>query len=248
MRCLAPTRPVPCRLESPKADFWWPGHNLAGAVELSLIPFVRVRGRLPAIMREQPMDYARYVSLVNAAIAGTTPVVELIRDTSTLRIAGGAATLKLEPQGFAVYYLLAEWAKAVVPGAGPNGIGGNNVGWLTATTIRRPDLARRNPVERLARIGGGKLGARLAPTPANKTQEEENYKVLRDGVSYLREKIAAAIGDQALASRLISEPVGGRSESNPARFGLRLSPDEIVIRAHEGGPEIAPFAHIFPND
>jgi CRISPR-associated protein (TIGR02584 family) len=56
----------PAALERQEADFWWPGHNQAGDVKLSLIPFVRVRGRLARTMLEQKMDYARYVAQVNA--------------------------------------------------------------------------------------------------------------------------------------------------------------------------------------
>ncbi len=85
----------PPSLEQKDADFWWPGHNKPGDIELSLVPFVRVRGRLPRIMLEQKMDYASYVAQVNAATVGEGVVLELLANTSTLRIAGGAVVIKL---------------------------------------------------------------------------------------------------------------------------------------------------------
>jgi CRISPR-associated protein NE0113 (Cas_NE0113) len=66
----------PPSLEQRDADFWWPGHNKPGDIELSLVPFVRVRGRLPRMMLERKMDYARYVAQVNAATAGAGVVLE----------------------------------------------------------------------------------------------------------------------------------------------------------------------------
>jgi hypothetical protein len=47
-----------------------------------------------------------------------------------------------------------------------------------------------------------------------------------------------------LANRLLGEPVGGRTGDNPSRFGLLLSPHEIVIPSSDDGLELAPFAHI----
>jgi CRISPR-associated protein (TIGR02584 family) len=226
----------PASLERPEADFWWPGHTCDGDVRLSPIPFVRVRRRLPKVMQEQRMDYAGYVAQVNAATEGAGVVLELFVDTSTLRIAGGAVCVKLEPKDFIVYRVLAEWAKAAVPGAGPNGVGGNHRGWITSTMLKRPRAFRRNPVARVLELGGS---PRLYDADAD---DKEANKAFGQAVSRVRESIGEAVAEEVLANRLLSEPTGGRTEANPSRFGLLLSPQEIVIRASEDGPEVAPFA------
>ena len=228
----------PASLERPDADFWWPGHYQPGDVELSLIPFVRVRGRLPRSMLEQKMDYARYVAQVNAAMEGTDVVLELLADTSTLRIAGGAVLLRLEPKDFIVYRVLAEWAKAAMPGAGPSGVGAEHRGWITVDMLRRPQAYRRNPIDRAVALGGNPKTYVRTPRANDKTANS----AFRQAVSRVRKAIAAHVADQVLANRLLAEPSGGRSDGNPSRFGLLLSPHEIVIRASEDGPEIAPFA------
>jgi hypothetical protein len=46
-------------------------------------------------------------------------------------IAGGAVDIRLEPKDFIVYRVLAEWAKAAVASAGPNGVGDDHKGWIT---------------------------------------------------------------------------------------------------------------------
>jgi CRISPR-associated protein (TIGR02584 family) len=228
----------PQSLERPEADFWWPGHNRPGDVKLSPIPFVRVRGRLPRAMLEQKMDYARYVAQVNAAMEGESVVLELLAGTSTLRIAGGAVLVKLEPKDFVVYRVLAEWAKRAVPGAGPNGVGGNHKGWITVDMLKRPQSYRPSPIDRVVALGGNAKTYARAPNANDKTANS----AFRQAVSRVRKAIAGAVADQVLANRLLSEPSGGRSDGNPSRFGLLLSPHEIVIRASEDGPEIAPFA------
>jgi CRISPR-associated protein (TIGR02584 family) len=226
----------PSALERPEADFWWPGHNQPGDVKLSLIPFVRVRGRLPKTMLEQKMDYARYVAQVNAAMEGTSVVLELIADTSTLRIAGGSVVVRLEPKDFMVYRVLAEWAKAAVPGAGPNGVGPEHRGWITIDMLRRPQAYRPSPVGRVIELGGSRR------TYTTVGHDKTANSAFGQAVSRVRRAIAAAVVEQVLANRLLAEPSGGRSDDNPSRFGLLLSPHEIVIRASEVGPEIAPLA------
>jgi hypothetical protein len=221
----------PQSLERPEADFWWPGHNQPGEVKLSPIPFVRVRGRLPRAMLEQKMDYARYVAQVNAAAEGANVVLDLLADTSTLRIAGGAVLVKLEPKDFIVYRVLAEWAKAAVPGAGPNGVGAGHRGWITVDMLKRPQGYRPGPIDRVLALGGSRdLYTKQPDKTAN--------GAFRQAVSRVRKRIAANVADQVLANRLLSEPSGGRSDSNPSRFGLLLSPHEIIIRMSADGPEL----------
>ncbi len=226
----------PPALERPEADFWWPGHNHTGDVNLSLIPFVRVRGRLPRTMLEQKMDYARYVAQVNAATEGTSVVLEMLADTSTLRIAGGTVLVRLEPKDFIVYRVLAEWAKTGVLGAGPNGVGPEHRGWITVDMLRRPQAYRPSPVGRVIELGGTRSTYTLAG------RDKTANSAFRQAVSRVRRAIAGAVAEQVLANRLLAEPSGGRSDDNPSRFGLLLSPHEIAIRASEEGPEIAPFA------
>jgi CRISPR-associated protein (TIGR02584 family) len=228
----------PASLERPDADFWWPGHNQPGEIELSLIPFVRVRGRLPRAMLEQRMDYAGYVAQVNAATEGTVVVLKLLTETSTLSIAGGAVCIRLEPQDFIVYRVLAEWAKAAVVGAGPNGVGDGHRGWITLDMLRNPQSYRPSPIHRVVELGGSPRTYSRAPSANDKTANS----AFRQAVSRVRKAIGAAVADQVLANRLLSEPSGGRGGGNPSRFGLLLSPHEVVIRAREDGPEIAPFA------
>jgi CRISPR-associated protein (TIGR02584 family) len=228
----------PPSLERPEADFWWPGHNKPGEIELSLIPFVRVRGRLPKAMLEESMDYARYVAQVNAATEGTGVVLELLNETSTLSIAGGAVSIRLEPQQFLAYRVLAEWAKAAVAGAGPNGVGADHRGWITVDMLRRPQCYQPSPIARVIALGGSPKTYTKSPSADDKTANS----AFRQAVSRVHTAIAGAVADQVLANRLLSEASGGRGADNPSRFGLLLSPHEIVIRAHEDGPEIPPFA------
>jgi CRISPR-associated protein (TIGR02584 family) len=230
----------PPALERQEADFWWPGHNQPGDVKLSLIPFVRVRGRLPRTMLEQKMDYARYVAQVNAAMEGTSVVLELLADTSTLRIAGGTVLVRLEPKDFIVYRVLAEWAKAGVAGAGPNGVGPEHRGWITVGMLRRPQACRPSPVGRVIELGGNRSTYTLVG------RDKTANSAFRQAVSRVRRAIAGAVAEPVLANRLLAEPSGGRSDENPSRFGLLLSAHEIVIRASEDEPEIAPFAFAAP--
>lgn len=228
----------PPELESPKADFWWPGHRLQGDVELSIIPFVRVRDRLPAAMLKERMDYKRYVALVNAAIAGTDPVVELLADTSTLKIAGGAVTIRLEPTDFKVYRVIAEWAKAAVPSVGPAGAGGNHGGWLTPEMIQLPQNYEPNPIARLNRLGGSRKTFKSDTSGSADPKAANN--AFGQAVARVRARIEEHVLDKTLAARLLGRQAAGDGE--PARFGLMLSPHEIIIRAREDGPEIPPFS------
>jgi hypothetical protein len=134
--------------------------------------------------------------------------------------------------------VLAEWAKAAVAGAGPNGVGADQRGWITVDMLRRPQNYRPSPIERVVALGGSPRTYARAPGADDKTANS----AFRQAVSRVRTAIAGAVADQVLANRLLSAPSGGRGGDNPSRFGLLLSPHEIVIRAREDGPEIAPFA------
>ncbi len=134
--------------------------------------------------------------------------------------------------------MLAEWAKAAVPGAGPSGVGGDHKGWVTVDMLKRPQKYRPSPVGRLIALGGSAKTYTMRPG----TYDDTPNSAFRQAVSRVRKAIADAVADQMLASRLLSEPAGGRSDANPSRFGLLLSPHEIIIRASADGPEIAPLA------
>ena len=231
----------PASLERFDADFWWPGHNLPGKVELAAIPFVRVRERIARSMLSQNMDYKRYVQQVNAAIAGTDVVLELIADTLTLVIAGGSVKIKLVRGDFDVYRVLVEWAQGAVKGAGPDGVGSNHGGWLTAPMIQRPQDYSPNPIVRLHALGASQSTFKKN-TSESKEETPEN-KAFGQAVSRVGKAIAKSVGDKVLANRLLSQLSATRKTGEPARFGLRLAPHEIAIRNSEGGPEVGnPFA------
>jgi hypothetical protein len=137
-----------------------------------------------------------------------------------------------------VYLVLAEWAKAAVPGAGPNGVGDDHKGWITANMLRRPLSYQPSPIERVIALGGSAKTYAMRPGP----NDDPPNSAFRQAVSRVRTKIAARVADHGLANRLLSAPAGGRSDANPSRFGLLLSPHEIVIRDSADGPEIMPFA------
>jgi hypothetical protein len=102
--------------------------------------------------------------------------------------------------------------------------------------LRRPQAYRPSPVGRVIELGGN----RRTYTPVGRDKTANS--AFRQAVSRVRRAVAGAVAEQVLANRLLAEPSGGRSDDNPSRFGLLLSPHEIVIRASEDGPEIAPFA------
>jgi hypothetical protein len=164
----------------------------AGRYRLSPIPFVRVRERLPSSMLKQSMDYDGYVKQVNAAMAGAGVVLELLNDTSTLRIADGAVLIKLEPGDFIVYRVLAEWAKAAVPGAGPDGVGGDHKGWITLDMLKRPQNYQRSPIERVIALGGNTKTYVRKPNPDDGTPNS----AFGQAVSRLRKKIAGSVAEQ----------------------------------------------------
>lgn len=226
--------------ELERADFWWPGHTKAGAVELATIPFIRVRRRIDARLLEQRMDYARYVTQVNASIEGRTGVVlELIASTCTLRIADGSTTIRLEPADFRVYRVLAEWAKVCVPGAGPDGVGGNHCGWITAQAIREPHLSRPNPIRRLIALGG----SRRTYSPDTSTRKDDGTTpnaAFGQAVARVKTAIRSNVLDEVLATRLLGD--AKRAKGVPARFGIGLASHEIIIRETENGPDIDPTA------
>jgi CRISPR-associated protein (TIGR02584 family) len=251
-------------------DFWWPTreHRLVAhrdqknkdgtprpyntqegdgddraRVDLALIPFVRVRGRLPQVMLQQPMDYARYVALVNASIEGNAPVLELIVEASTLKVADGAVRIKLEPQEFAVYRVLAERAQAALPGAGPSGTGLEHRGWINSMMITSEDQNdARRPLQRLYEFADERFRLRLTTIPQTNISKEQMLAVFRSAIGNVRTRIDENVPDEVLASRLLGRRSRSRGPQNPPRYGLLLSPHEIVIRASENGPELAPFA------
>ncbi len=228
----------PAELERADADFWWPGHNKPGRVELALIPFVRARRRIPDAILNQPLRYADYVAQVNAAIEGRGGVVlELLVDSCQLRIAGIPVPIKLEPQQFHVYRLLAEWAKKPVPGCGREGAGSGHSGWINADMIKRPHRYDPNPIARLIALGGSKRTYRADTREAEKGANA----AFGQHIARVRTILGQRILDKYLAERLLAEATGGRTADDPPRYGIDLASHEIVIRASEDGPELEPF-------
>jgi CRISPR-associated protein (TIGR02584 family) len=263
----------PAELES--NDFWWPlehdewitgrdgklynAREGAAQVELALIPFVRVRGRLPRSLLQHSLRYGSYVAQVNAVLNGVT--LELIVSTCTVKLPGLDIAFQLENAEFALYWLMAEWAKAQVPGAGPDGVGAGNTGWLTPEMFgsgQEPAAERAALPEataRFAELCGQADADSTAQSILDQGLDEapEHYgdrntsKRTRKGVydAYIKHRLSRVrskiqcevmVGDLA---EMLGAPAN--PHTHPRRFGLLVRPDEIIVRRDPDGLEIPPF-------
>ncbi len=197
-------------------------------IELALIPFLSVRDFIPRWTRAGNLNYADWVARTKAVLERTARL-ELIPAEKRVRI-GNLADFTLNAVEFAIYQLMAEWAKDEVPGAGPGGIGTQHKGWLTYEMLANPEYLRPNPIKRLIDIhqgvGGGTIND-LTDFPANATQRRGNKKWFSPHLSDLRKAIAAQLRHPQLHERF-GAPMD--TSKKDQKFGLNLLPHEIEIR------------------
>lgn len=242
------------------ADFWFPttqsaivhhkdGRHLDASqakLELALIPFLRVRKLLPERLIHIRMDYAAHVAQTNAALGRVPLFLELITSERRVRI-GDLVDFTLSNTEFALYQLMAEWKLNRHKGAGPQGIGQDYEGWLTASMFKYPGQYRPNPVGRFIDIYSETFKTGTEQTndmlntitiePANETQRKGNESRFAEWKSRLGADLQKHLHDADLADRfgapkspakVLSEVEGRRV--NRVVFGLRLEPREIAIR------------------
>jgi CRISPR-associated protein (TIGR02584 family) len=227
-------------------EFWYPARvttrirtrggkvvdAAAATVDLALVPFVPLRDLLPGSRAERPINHAQTVAVFRASVE-RLPVLKLATATRTVSY-GAGVSFRLSPVHFALFRVMAEWARDRVPGAGPQGVGPAHVGWLAREMFLDPAvLGDRNPVARFLEIYDACVGnsdkrqasrRNLKPRPSTAEEREENATYITERVSALREEIADAVADPLLRERL-----GGKQKRIRGRFGLSLTPSEIVI-------------------
>ncbi|MGH7108999.1 MAG: CRISPR-associated ring nuclease Csm6 [Stellaceae bacterium] len=242
-------------------DFWFPtqadlvierrgGGNLNARdarIELALIPFIRVRDRLPPRLVDQAMDYASYVRQLNA-LSGVAPLSLELMTADCRVLIGDLADFTLPNTEFALYQLMAEWRLNNYAGASSQGIGTGHRGWMTAQMFEYPEEYQPNPVARFIQIydetfkeGGIEIAKRLSANPETRERQDDNRKpperrddnrdAFREYKSRLTKALQARIHEPDLADRFGAPLRPIRVSSNRVVFGIRLDPREITIQA-----------------
>ena len=242
------------------SEFWFPSttptlvkHNDGRAldasqatIEFALIPFIRVRDRLPDELLHKRLDYAANVAQTNAVLGRVPLFLELVTSERRVRI-GNLVDFTLSNTEFALYQLMAEWKLHGYKGAGLDGIGDDHIGWLTARMFEHPAQYQPNPVKRFIGIYADtfKSGTErsdgmlhlIIPHPLDDSQRKGNERTLgqwkarlfRTLQEHLRDvDLADRFGAPRLPIKVLSEINGRRS--NRVVFGLKLEPREIIIR------------------
>lgn len=245
------------------SDFWFPtrgtslvkhkdGRELNASesevqIELAIIPYVRVRDRLPRSLIARRMDYARYVAQTNAVLGRVPLFLDLTTAERRVRI-GDIFDFTLPNVEFALYQLMAEWKQNERPGAGPRGIGKSHFGWLTARMFEHPERYAPNPVERFIAIYNDtfKTGDsratdivyKITGAPQNATQRRLNGKAFGQWKAKLMDTLEEELSDSDLADRFgaPAQPVKVLSRGSDRLrkyvvFGVRLDAREIMINA-----------------
>ncbi len=229
-------------------DFWYPSradreittrqgrvvNAREATIDLSDAPFVPLRGLLPpwVIESRTRRSYAVWVQRVRAALA---PALTLHLVPNKRRIViGDLADFTMEPVQFALYQLMAEWARERRPGAGPEGSGPEHRGWLSLDMLAAPESVSPNPVRRLIEIYQSlKLDPEEAKAlrhsikPDAKTEDDgkANAKFLSPYLSRIRSVVEQNLVLPALYERFAPRKIDRRQR----RFGLSLLPREITI-------------------
>jgi CRISPR-associated protein (TIGR02584 family) len=242
------------------ADFWFPsssrrlvhhddGRRLDASVakiELTIIPFLRVRARLPRTLLTQNMDYAGHVAQANAVIGRTPLMLELVTSERRVRI-GTLADFTLPNTEFALYQLMAEWKLHGNSGASPSGIGLSQRGWLTALMFRNPEKYHPNPVERFLEIyadtfktstdQADDMSNTITAHPTNEKQRKTNENSFAQWKARLISALRRQLHETDLADRFGAPltPVKVQLEVDGSRrsrivFGVKLEPQEIALR------------------
>jgi CRISPR-associated protein (TIGR02584 family) len=216
-------------------------------IEPALIPFIRVRGLLPPGLSAQAWDFASYVRQLNAVLGTASASLELVTSRCRVRI-GDIADFTLPNTEFALYQLMAEWKRDACEGAGPQGVGKDHHGWMTARMFECPEEYQPNPVARFLEIydqtfrtsseRSDSMALMIDPVPPEPARRKLNVDAFAQWKARLQNALQDRLHHPALADRLGAplKPVRvralvGRKTGNRVVFGLRLDPHEIVIKA-----------------
>ena len=232
-------------------EFWFPRKNRSALpstgsrqadgidagdaiVNLHEVPFVPLRDLLPPWVTAEPLSYAAWVERFRAALADRL-ILRLTAATRHVQI-GDLADFHLAPNEFALYQLMAEWARDEIPGAGPEGVGPDHHGWLTTDILAWPELADPNPIWRFMEIYASAcvcesekpdlMRHNITPKPANQEQREGNRRFFTPILSRLRDQIQIQVKFPSIINRFCPPKITSKKEK---KFGLCLSPKEISI-------------------
>jgi CRISPR-associated protein (TIGR02584 family) len=205
-------------------------------IELALIPYIRARDRLSPEMMAQPMDYAGYIAQINAALGRMPLSLELVTLERRVRI-GNIADFTLPNQEFALYQLMAEWARDGIAGAGAGGVGRDQFGWLAMSWFKDPsNSVARDPLTRLLEIYQSTFSTTEGPdswlykAPGVERQKVKNRDRISQCKSKLENQLQAHLREPSLADRF-GAPAKPVKRGSAFVFGLRLAPEEIEIRS-----------------
>lgn len=198
-------------------------------LDLALIPFVRLRDQLKEAERQRLLKegFAAVVEALNAALQPA----RLVFGADGRSVEAGGRALDLSPQSYAMYRLLAEVRRAYRSGAGPDGIGENHAGWLTATDFARTtdEMVRRFlAIYREITDEGADYEEFRTKLQLDEAQEPEPERAIKQRFAIIRHKLDTQLGVQ-LPPPLKRIYAPGGEGTRPSRFGLGLEPEEIVL-------------------
>ncbi|TAJ42772.1 MAG: TIGR02584 family CRISPR-associated protein [Reyranella sp.] len=190
-------------------------------VDLNMMPYIRTRSHTPAsLLTSGASSYSDYVAELNALAEGGVLRLDLEQRTITY---AGLKPLHLNAQHFALYWVMAVWAKKQVAGASAGDqVGVDHHGWLIKKALDDPETYRKrykwpiNPRELYNEIYLGATGA-----------DSDNRKVdFAQARTRLIDELQNWVTTPELADRL------GAPQDRFLRtrsMGLKVTPDQIVL-------------------
>lgn len=204
--------------------------NSANAsIELARIPFLRLRGFIDEpILEAETVDFGVLTDKVQTAL---TPTVLSFDDMeAVIRFADREVMLEAQQ-----YILLRTFAKVRVfqrPGAGPDGLGANHVGWLSIDDFigaaGRGAHLFLEECEQSTLISEERtefFRATLRTTGSSKKDRERLKNLFSPKISKLRSALRKGIADPVLRNEIALHRAG----SKPSRYGLMLRPHQIEL-------------------
>jgi CRISPR-associated protein (TIGR02584 family) len=226
-------------------------------IELGLIPFLHMRDRLPPWVLKQKLAYGSYVAQAEAV--NRRCQLELVTAECLVNIVG-VRSFDLGNREFALYQLMAEWCRERVPGAGLEGVGQKYQGWLTPRMLKEPQRYSPNAVERYLSIYDdtfkkgttqadkarreARINTRIIEVkpPAGLTdadladwRKDQERKLIGKNKKYfepIKSRLTTALQERLHVPELTDRfgaPLKPHLKGG-ARFGLKLTPEEISIR------------------
>lgn len=199
-------------------------------IELAEIPFLRLRQSVKEpILQAKVIDFGALTSAFQSALE--RPALHFFDDESRLSFGGHDFTLR--PQLYALYRVFAEACAWQTTGAGPEGLGDDHVGWLTAKDFATADAAGARAYLRALENSLRASDSTFAWTrdymrswgDGSKAGRLRMAKLFNPVLARLREALAQSAADPATRRGIWLHSAG----RNPARYGLMLEPDQIIL-------------------